>query len=277
LNNQRIDKSQFEVIVADDGSTDGTDAMVDNIRADFELRYLYQKKKGAAAARNRAIEASHGDIIIFMDSDILPSEDMVGEHIRSHIAEDRIIVQGPVIHTWDLENPGRTSWTMANIYLAFFAAGNSSLYKRYLEAAGGFDEDFSEYGWEDFDLGIRLRKLGLRSRRNRRAIGYHYREEAPLRSLDKLCRKERERGHTAVLFYRKHPTLKVKLQTMFGGPFFFLDRFLTLGGWYRIKKVEDFFNLMERKGNDMMVSLFIKLITSHCYFEGMREELNGLP
>jgi glycosyltransferase involved in cell wall biosynthesis len=57
----------YEVIVVDDGSTDGTKGIVDAFKGG--IRYIFQKNRGPAAARNRGLKSASGDVIAFLDSD----------------------------------------------------------------------------------------------------------------------------------------------------------------------------------------------------------------
>lgn len=62
--------SDFELLLVDDGSTDGSGALCDQIAAhDTRIRVIHQKNSGAAAARNRAIEQAQGNYLYFMDGD----------------------------------------------------------------------------------------------------------------------------------------------------------------------------------------------------------------
>ena len=59
----------WEMVIVDDGSTDGTEALVERYRGDPRIRYIRQNKAGAAAARNRALKEVCGEIIGYLDSD----------------------------------------------------------------------------------------------------------------------------------------------------------------------------------------------------------------
>ena len=61
----------WELIVVDDGSKDDTVAVLQPLLADPRIRYFHQENKGQATARNRGLQAAHGELVCFMDSDNL--------------------------------------------------------------------------------------------------------------------------------------------------------------------------------------------------------------
>ena len=77
---------------------------------------------------------------------------------------------------------------------------NFSLLRADLLAAGGFDEGFPGYGWEDVELAVRLSARGVTIAYEPDALGYHYHAE----TLESMQRKWRENGKSAVYFWRKH-------------------------------------------------------------------------
>ena len=71
IQNQTLDHSLFEMIIADDGSTDHTEILIQSLKdkIDFTLKIFTQKNQGPGAARNYGIKNSKGELILFIDSD----------------------------------------------------------------------------------------------------------------------------------------------------------------------------------------------------------------
>lgn len=166
---QSADPGSFEVIVADDGSGDGTAAMVEAFEAPFALRCLRLAKGGKSAAMNAAIEAAGGRACLFLDDDILAEPELIAEHLRAHergsvlgigaIVElpprtrdwyARAFAQGWAEHNAELEHR-RAHWT--DTYGANFSAPTDRL-----RAIGGFNTGLAV--GEDFEIGYRLSRAG---------------------------------------------------------------------------------------------------------------------
>ncbi|MCL4517127.1 MAG: glycosyltransferase [Firmicutes bacterium] len=269
---QTCPPARYEIIVIDDGSTDQTRQMVEALQPPCRLEYRHQEHAGPASARNAGVSLANADLLIFIDSDIVVAPEFVEEHLEAHQAPG-VIAHGPVIHTTDLDHPTDARMKIADISRAFFATGNVSIEKARLLEAGLFDEDFREYGWEDLELGYRLRRLGLKAVPCPGARGYHYKSRLEVRSLPALKQRERERGHTAVILYRKYPTTRTRMMTMITPAFFALDRLLTLGNWPDRPGVMTLLEKLERGGLHLPLRFLVRIITNHAYAEGLKEAM----
>lgn len=274
LASQTLPFDEYEVILIDDGSTDDTAAMVQSLHVPYTLTYRRQERSGPARARNHGLRLAKGELIVFIDSDIVVTEEFLKAHLDAHTQEN-LIGHGPVIHTDNLDDPTSATMTITDISRAFFATGNVSIRRQHLFDAGLFDEDFVEYGWEDLELGIRLRKRGLTAVKVPDAAGYHYKRRLQVDDLPKWCQRERERGHTAVLFYQKVPTFRVRMMTLLTPVAFALDRLLTVANWPAKPSTTKFLRFLESRNWHGILRVVARIITHHAYMEGLREALRG--
>jgi len=272
LADQTYPAERFEVVVVDDGSDDGTDAMVRQLKVPYRLRYVWQPNSGRAAARNRGVRAAAADLLIFLDSDVAVAREFVEAHVRAHDVPGRV-VKGPVIHVPTLDWPLDREPTLADVSTAFFATANVSVARRHLEAAGLFNESFREYGWEDLELGDRLRALGLRSYTAHAARGYHYSPPWRLADLPAQRERERQRGHNAIRYYRLRPTLRVRAKLLLFPPVFWLDRLAFPWNWCDGPAFQRFLQALERRGPRWLLRFLVRIVLHHDYVCGMREGL----
>ncbi|MTJ53703.1 glycosyltransferase [Anabaena sp. UHCC 0253] len=215
----------YEVVLVDDGSTDGTLDWLAEHKHEFpHLRCFEQDHAGPAAARNLGVNKALGDTIIFIDSDLVVLNSFLQAHAdalvqgkkklesnTSDTPKERFFTYGAVINTCNFENPTAEPYKITDFSAAFFATGNVAISKHWLEAAGLFDTGFQLYGWEDLELGVRLKKLGLSLIKCPEAVGYHWHPAFSLQQIPKLIDQEIQRGRMGVLFYQKHPTWEVKM------------------------------------------------------------------
>ncbi|MCL2924700.1 MAG: glycosyltransferase [Trichodesmium sp. MAG_R04] len=208
--------TQYEVIVVDDGSTDDTIPWLKANATEFPHLQLWpQSHQGPAAARNLGIEVARGNFIIFIDSDLVVKDNFLQAHANTLIKygekSNRIFTYGRVINTCNFDFPTLEPYKLTDFSAAFFATGNVAIARHWLVEAGLFDTDFQEYGWEDLELGIRLKKLGLKLVKCPEAVGYHWHPPFSIDQLPRMIEREIQRGKMGVLFYQKHRTLEVKI------------------------------------------------------------------
>ena len=270
---QDYPKDQYEIIVVDDGSSDGTKEMVEGKSSSCGLKYLkHKERRGQSRAKNLGINHAHGEVIIFIDDDVLCPPQFIREHLRYHKKYDNIIVDGPAINTDRTDNLFGDKKKRFLAFLDFFGASfitsNTSCRKDSLIETGGFDEEFGKkFGWQDRELGFRLRKMGLKRKKNRRAYVFHFKQKGSLDDFAELFKKEKERGMNAVIFYRKHPLKKIRHQVRF--------RYLWYDRLIPFKKLinRDIEVFHQTHWQRFMRPFLIKLRLIHAYAEGLKEGL----
>ncbi|XQQ05924.1 MAG: glycosyltransferase family 2 protein [Leptolyngbya sp. IPPAS B-1204] len=169
----------YEVIVVDDGSTDRTVAWLQQANLPH-VRWFEQNHQGPAVARNLGVEQAKGDTIVFIDSDLVVTEWFLQSHAEAlvrgqqQMGHDRLFTYGSVINTCNFEHPTTEPYKLTDFSAAYFATGNVAIARHWLEAAGLFDPRFQLYGWEDLELGVRLKQFGLKLIKCPEAVGYHW-------------------------------------------------------------------------------------------------------
>jgi glycosyltransferase involved in cell wall biosynthesis len=230
LENQNFDQD-YEILVVDDGSTDETVAYLRSHGEEFpHVRVLQQSHAAAAAARNLGIDSAKGEYIVFVDSDIIVTPEYLAGHAEALQDQDRAFTYGRLVNTANFEHPTSERSDVVFFPGAYFDTCNAAIAKKWLIQAGKFDTQFNEYGWEDLELGVRLKKLDLKLIKCAKAVGYHYHALFTLNQIPRLLNAEEQRGRMAVRFYQKHPTLNVALMIQRTPLHFALWGILTLGG-----------------------------------------------
>ena len=72
--------ADYELVLVDDGSTDGTGEKIKVLQAPCRVNYLYKEHGGLAAARNLGIRNAAGEVVLFMDDDTLADPDLLKAH-----------------------------------------------------------------------------------------------------------------------------------------------------------------------------------------------------
>lgn len=86
---QRFD--DYEIVLVDDGSTDGTCDVVAEFEGVLPIRFLTGQHRGRSAARNWAIAAARGATVVFTDDDRIVSPNFLAEHVRAGVHHDVVI------------------------------------------------------------------------------------------------------------------------------------------------------------------------------------------
>ncbi len=201
----------FETIVVDNGSSDATHAVAADAQARgaLSVRYVFEAEPNRAKARNRGVALAGGELVLFCDDDVALPEGYLAAHARAHDLPN-CVVSGPILNV--ASDAQRPLPRARNYSGAFLCTCNASLPRALFDRVGGFDEAFSLYGWEDTELGVRLRDAGGTRRFAWDAYLWHLKPPGG-DALDVELRKAVERAQMARKFVDKHRSLRARLAT----------------------------------------------------------------
>jgi glycosyltransferase involved in cell wall biosynthesis len=228
----QIGAPSFEVIVVDNNSTDDTKAVVEAAHAHspFPVTYLFEPEPNRGKARNRGIAIAAGYIVLFIDDDIQAPPGLLAAHDAAH-GTSNLVVNGPILNVSGYDD--RPKPTFANMSRAFLCTCNVSIPRHALTAVGGFDEEFKLYGWEDTELGVRLREHGSRWAFAWDAYIWHIKPPTE-NTLEVETQKALEKAKMAARFLKKQPTQRARMATgaygmnLFRARYFLPDRLLAV-------------------------------------------------
>lgn len=206
LVDQSVPREQYEVIVVDDASTDGTAAIATGAGAD---RVLAIEHGGAAAARNAGLAAAAGELVLFTDADCVPCHEWI-EHMVPPFAEPAVVgVKGTyrtkqrhlIARLVQLEFERRYE-RMARLSQIDFIDTYAAAYRRsVLIEEGGFATDYPVPSAEDVDLSFRLATRGHRMVFAPEAWVWHTHPA----SLYTYLRRKVRFGYWRALLYLRYP------------------------------------------------------------------------
>lgn len=211
---QAMPAGAFEVIAVVDGSTDGTGAALRALDAPCAFRVIEQENRGPAAARNAGWRVARGEIVLFVDGDMLCDAGLVAAHLAAHEEGDRLAAFGSLFlsedsprtlaaecfnHEIGAMHLAHRSSAEAEWRLTDCVFSNSSIGREVLEEFGGFDERFRMR--EDLELGLRLLRAGVRAKYVPAAKAYQY----YAKSTADLMRDAEAFGRADALLAETHP------------------------------------------------------------------------
>ena len=217
---QDLAPEQYEVIIIVDGATDGTGEALRELHPACSLRIVEQANRGLSRSRNTGIEMAKGDLVIFVDDDIICHEECFRRHVEAHSGKDAMVVHGAIYLA-----PGKQATILGNAnedwYRRYnsrlsehggaiwpegvFLISNSSTPLSILLASGGLDVELP--AMDDFELGLRLWKMGIRFEYLADAVAY----ELAVKGLRSFLFKDGEAfGRSEVMISRKHPDYRTR-------------------------------------------------------------------
>lgn len=160
LTRQTISPREFEVLVCDDGSTECLDPTIASFADSLpRLRHLKQSNQGPAAARNLGIVHAESDIVMFLDSDVVPGEWVVEALINGLAAHSDW--QGAEAKLQPIGGQDSFGWDAPRSDNGgHYHTAGIAYRKSVLEEIGGLDENFSRAACEDVELAYRVLQRG---------------------------------------------------------------------------------------------------------------------
>jgi GT2 family glycosyltransferase len=163
----RSERPADQIIVVDDASTDGSGALAQAFGA--QVVQSDGQPRGPAAARNRGAQATDGDVLVFIDADVVVHADTLGS-IERCLADNPDVAA--LFGSYDDDPPGQSPVSRyknllhhyvhqhGNREASTFWAGCGAIRHRVFAELGGFDERYDGPCIEDIELGARLRRRG---------------------------------------------------------------------------------------------------------------------
>ncbi|MFT7670237.1 MAG: GT2 family glycosyltransferase [Planctomycetota bacterium] len=220
---QLLPYGTFEIVLVSDGSTDGTVEMFEGHEFPVPFQFLHFENRGAAAARNSALELSSGRLVMFVNDDTIPIPECIGHHLRAHAKigpNVKAAVLGLFVQPQEAQSNTLLRYleTSTDVFAyaqlkpgalhspMLFYTCNVSVSLEDVRRVGAFDPSFRHYGCEDTDLGMRLGEIGYRIYYEPAALAYH----RHLMDLDYIKKRQHTVARAYVRFFRKHPQVILK-------------------------------------------------------------------
>jgi glycosyltransferase involved in cell wall biosynthesis/peptidoglycan/xylan/chitin deacetylase (PgdA/CDA1 family) len=218
-----------ELIVVIDGSKDGSAEALRALELSLPLTVLEQENQGAAAARNAGALAARGELLLFLDDDMVVEKDLIIEHEKTlmagadasvgHMHIDQrsphnLMTRG--VERWAAQRRERLEKSGGKLGMTDFLTGQLSVRADYFRKVAGFDGGITAdgtFGGEDTDLVYRLLQNGAKLQFSAKAIS-HQRYVVP---AAKSIRQWEQAAQADVALSHKHPGMGTMLQANYAG------------------------------------------------------------
>ena len=220
LHKQTIPPASFQVIVVMDGCTDDTEGLL----AAYDTNLIVKRltiapgPRGPAFARNLGARAATGEVILFLDDDVVPEPQLIQEHLKMHEAGPGVVVLGgypPIPQPkadgfrvmqqmwWNDKFLAMNQHGHRFLYTDVLT-GNLSIHSKDFHELGGFDESLPA-AHEDYEFGFRIIKSDMSIVFAKEANAWHHEHEHM--TIQQSFRRAQMEGQADILIAFRHPTL----------------------------------------------------------------------
>ncbi len=228
----------FEVIIADDGSGESTQKLIDLFKKNspLEIVHVWHEDRGFQKSQilNKAVVASTTDYLIFSDGDCIPRRDFVETHVKhakighflsggyfmlpmsisKTITREDVTSRNVFSTRWLYEHGLRKTYKVLKLSGSYFLSKlmntiaatkatwnghNASGWKSNIIHVNGFNEEM-QYGGQDREMGERLKNKGIKGKQIRYfAICVHLDHERGYKTAESISKNKKIRKQTKVL------------------------------------------------------------------------------
>lgn len=195
----------IEIIIVDDGSTDRSKEILagifNNHTSSIGIRLLFNNKNyGFSTTVNKGVAAAKGEIVILLNTDVIPKNDFL-DALLPHfldekvfgvgcmdqsIEDDKKVLRGRGIGKWEKGLMHHNAGKLNKNTTLWVSCGSGAFRKSIWETLGGLSELYNPFYWEDVDLGYRALKSGHKLVFEKESVVTHMHEEGSIKSSQSI-------------------------------------------------------------------------------------------
>lgn len=225
IEKQTLPSNMFEVLVIDDSSLEEYHSKLQDLAKvqKFDIKIIKNRSRGPASARNYGVELSKGEIVLFLNDDVILNPEHFEEHLKIHSKNNNVAVRGKTIWHPDCLTTNLMKWLSSVVFIyhpdmnkdncsyVYFHTSDLSMGRQWFDKEK-FDEDFPYASFEDTEFGYRLeKKYGLRLIFCEKAISQHYH----FYNLRSHIKRAKINGFSGAILSKKQPDLNYRIVDLF--------------------------------------------------------------
>lgn len=229
-----------EVIVVDDTSTDRSLEVLNSFEKNIKV-IKSNRNLGFSSTINKGVQEAKGDIVILLNTDVVPEKDFLKPLLRhfedgkifavgcmdKSIEDDKVVLRGRGIGQWKRGFLAHSRGEVDKTSTLWVNGGSGAFRKSIWRELGGFDELYNPFYWEDIDLSYRALKSGYKIVFEPKSIVVHEHEKGAIKSTYSNSEVKTIAYRNQFIFVWKNATdLDLQLLHLFWLPYHFIKAFM---------------------------------------------------